>query len=227
MADVAVEVRDLTAGPPQARWLDGLSLEVKRGEVLGLVGPEGAGKSALLLVLNGAVVPSQGLVRVLGLDMDLERAELQQRVGLAFGDARGLRGRWDARRNLLALAELYELRGARARDRVDMLLGAVGLDGERPVAALPAAARARLGLAKALLHDPELLLLDEPTAGLGAEEVTAFGQALRDVRHTRTVLLAAREASQVAGLVDRAALMARGRVTTEVAGASLHEGVGA
>jgi heme exporter protein A len=150
--------------------LDGIGLELGRGETLLVLGPNGAGKTTLLRILATLLRPSGGEVRALGCALPDEAWKLRGRVGL-LGHEPLLYRDLSGRENLRFHANLHGLRGEAAEARIAGLLAAVGMDrrAEQRVAELSAGMRQRLAIARCVLHEPELLLLDEPDSNLDAE----------------------------------------------------------
>jgi ABC-2 type transport system ATP-binding protein len=156
--------------------LRGISFEVERGELFGLLGPNGAGKTTTIKILTTLLLPSSGTAHVLGFDVARQPREIRRRVGHVFGGDRGLYDRLSALDNLRYFADLYRVPISDKRRRIAELLELVGLQGrERErVETYSRGMRQRLHIARGLLHEPEILFLDEPTIGLdpvGAREL--------------------------------------------------------
>jgi ABC-2 type transport system ATP-binding protein len=146
--------------------LDGVDLAVAPGQVLALLGPNGAGKSTLIGVASGLLKPDAGTARVVGVDPHRRRSIVRSSVGLAPQEI-GIYPALTVRQNLRALGEMYGLRARRARERADELLGPFALEelADRPAGELSGGQRRRVHAAGALINDPRLVLMDEPTAG--------------------------------------------------------------
>lgn len=191
----ALELQELTkAYPPPldlGRWLRGktptprlalekVSLTLGQGEVLALVGPNGAGKSTLLRVLCGLLRPDAGVARVCGLDVVEDRPRCRATVGAVLSEDRGLSPRLTARQNLVFFGALHGLSCAQVEDRLLALAArfeaASVLD--RPVRTLSSGQRARVVLVRALLHQPKLVLLDEPSRSLDPGAAARLRQEL-------------------------------------------------
>lgn len=192
--------------------LAGVDLEVPRGAVLGIVGPNGSGKSSLLRLLAGADRPTAGTVRVLG-ESPLSPA-VRARVAFLPEDS-PFPPELDARANLALLAALAGLERRRARRRAEELIERVGLaEAARvPLARYSRGMKRRFGLAQAWLAEPELVLLDEPTAGLDAPGFCVLEELLAEARRRgATVVLSSHLVSDVLERAERVALLLRGRV---------------
>ena len=148
--------------------LKGVNLEVARGEIFGLLGPNGAGKTTLTKILSTLLLPTSGRAEVLGLDVTKDAAALRPRIGLVLGGERGLYNRVSARENLRYFADLYGVPPERRPGRIDEVLDWVGLteSADRRVEEFSRGMKQKLHLARGILHQPEMLFLDEPTIGL-------------------------------------------------------------
>jgi len=210
----AVRVRDLTKRFPTAVALDGISFEVQRGEILGLLGPNGAGKTTTLHVLLGLVRPSSGCVELFGLDPHRERAAALRQVGFASPEAL-MDWRLTIEENLRVYAEFY---GAE-RGAVAHALGVLELEREARTkfGELSLGQQMRAGLARSLLHGPELLVLDEPTASLDPDISDKTLRLLRSLREGRglSILYTSHDMAEVEALCDRVVFLHRGRVVAE------------
>jgi len=209
-------LRDLARREEERTALDEVSFEIEAGEAVALLGPNGAGKSTTIKLLTGILAPSAGSVRVGGLDPLAERARHVRRIGVVFGQRTQLW--WD-----LAVIEALDLLAAmfevpevdyRARlRRFDEVLG-LGPLLRTPVRQLSLGERMRCELAAALLHDPPVLMLDEPTVGLDVAvklRLRAFLAEIRDAGRT-TILLTTHDLADVRALCPRVLLLSEGRL---------------
>ncbi|HZB85277.1 MAG TPA: ABC transporter ATP-binding protein, partial [Gaiellaceae bacterium] len=156
----------------------GVSFAVQQGELFGLLGPNGAGKTTTIKMLITLLLPTAGTARVLGLDVVEDAREVRKRIGYVFGGDRGLYERLPALDNLRYFAELYGVPPREQKARIQELLELVGLNGREKerVEGYSRGMRQRLHIARGLLHDPEVVFLDEPTIGVdpvGARELRA------------------------------------------------------
>ncbi|MDE3134576.1 MAG: ABC transporter ATP-binding protein [Acidobacteriota bacterium] len=191
------------------RGLFELDLEVEHGEVFGFLGPNGAGKSTTLRLLLGLIRPTAGGARVLGLDAVDDSLAVRRRVGFLPGDL-ALYPRLSGRR---LLEHLAALRGGVDRRYRDALIERFGADVDRPVRELSTGNRQKLGLIQAFMHRPELLILDEPIAGLDPLVQRSFHQLLAEVSaQGTTVLLSSHTLSEVERVTSRLAILRRGRL---------------
>ena len=210
-------IRDLTyVYPNGTRALDGVTLELAPG-MFGLLGPNGAGKSTLMRCLATLQVPNSGSIRFDGLDVLAEPARLRQQLGYLPQDF-GVYPRVSAFDMLdhLAVLKGYAARGER-RDAVERLLKQVNLWDVRrkAVAGFSGGMRQRFGIAQALLGDPRLIIVDEPTAGLDPEERNRFLNLLAEIGERVVVILSTHIVEDVAELCPRMAILGAGRILAE------------
>jgi ABC-2 type transport system ATP-binding protein len=192
-----------------------VSLELQAGEMLGLVGPNGAGKTVLVKLIATLTEPSAGTVRVFGRDTVRDSRAIRQRVGLATCDERSFYWRLTAEQNLVFFARLHGFGRRQARQRALELLDRLDLGAARAktYSVLSAGSRRRLAVARALLADPALLLLDEPTASLdpiAARNLRALLAERLAGDRGRAVLLASHDLAEVEALCARVAFLHRG-----------------
>ena len=210
MSDEAVIVtRGLSKDFGAGRGLFGLDLEVRRGEVFGFLGPNGAGKSTTMRLLLDLIKPTSGSARVLGFDPRAGSVEIRRRVGFLPGD-------WTLYPKLtgrVVLDYLAELRGGVDRRVRDALVERFDAELDRPIRELSSGNRQKLGLVQAFMHEPELLILDEPIAGLDPLVQQSFHALLREVcAQGRTVFLSSHTLSEVERVTDRLAILRQGRL---------------
>ncbi len=196
----------------------GVNLSVEQGELFGLLGPNGAGKTTTIKMLITLLIPTAGSARVLGYDVVRDVREVRKRIGYVFGGDRGVYERLSALDNLRYFAELYGVPPREQRARMGDLLELVGLTGREHerVEGFSRGMKQRLHIARGLLHDPQVLFLDEPTLGLdpiGARELRETIAEL--VRSGKTVLLTTHYMFEADQLCDRIAVIAKGEIVAE------------
>ncbi|MGW0879538.1 ABC transporter ATP-binding protein [Streptomyces sp. NPDC002671] len=211
----------------QVRAVDSLSFGVARGEMVGYIGPNGAGKSTTIKMLTGILTPSGGRLRVAGIDPSRERRRLAHRIGVVFGQRTTLW--WDLPLiDSYRLAHrMYRIPDARYRENLDRCVELLELGGllDVPVRQLSLGQRMRGDIAAALLHDPEVLYLDEPTIGLDVvskAKVRGFLKELNAERGT-TVLLTTHDLQDIEQLCSRVMVIDHGRLMYDGPLAGLHE----
>ena len=206
----------------------GVSFHVRPGELFGLLGPNGAGKTTTIKMLITLLLPTSGTARVMGHDVVTETTEVRKRIGYVFGGDRGLYDRVSALDNLRYFAELYGVDPAQQKPRIEALLDLVGLTGreKEKVEGYSRGMRQRLHIARGLLHDPEVVFMDEPSIGLdpvGARELRQTVQSLVDAG--KTVLLTTHYMFEADALCDRIAVINAGRIVALGTGDDLKRGV--
>lgn len=197
--------------------VDNISCDIFTGELFGLLGPNGAGKTTLFKMLTASTTPDAGTATVLHYDAVTEAAEVRRAVSCVYASERNLYWRLSARENLRLWASLNRLHGAVAHARIEEVLQTVEIadTGEKIVAMFSSGMRQRLLLARALLSNPKLLLLDEPTRSLDPISARSFRQLLRRITsgpEKCTVVLATHSSEEAMELCDRVAILDHGRL---------------
>jgi len=213
--EAAIEARGLTKRYGWVPALRGVDLEVPAGTCLALFGPNGAGKSTLIGVLSTLVRPTEGAARIAGFDVRRDGVEVRRRLGV-ISHAPWVYDRLTVADNLRFFARLYDVDNSRRR--IEMLLGELELEpwADQEAGTLSRGMRQRLTIARALLPDPPVLLLDEPFTGLDRHAARIFRDRLAALRQGgRTILLVTHHLDEGWALADRAAIMFRGRVRYE------------
>jgi ABC-2 type transport system ATP-binding protein len=205
-----------------------VSFAIERGELFGLLGPNGAGKTTTIKMLITLLIPTAGTARVLGLDVVRDAREVRKRIGYVFGGERGVYERLSGYDNLRYFAELYGVPARRQKQRIEELLELVGLKGREHERAegYSRGMKQRLHVARGLLHDPEVLFLDEPTIGLdpvGARELRSMIASLTAAG--KTILLTTHYMFEADALCDRIAVISKGEIVAEGTPGDLKRGV--
>ena len=207
--DIAVRTTDLVKRYGEVLAVDGLSLEVRRGECFGLLGPNGAGKTTTVEILEGLLDPTGGEVEVLGQRWEVDPAALRQRLGITLQETH-----LPDRLTVAEVVELFRSFYRRGRD-VEEVLALVSLAEKRRTwyEKLSGGQKQRLAVACALVSDPELLFLDEPTTGLDPQSRRQLWEVvLRAKAEGRTVMLTTHYMDEAERLCDRVAIIDRGKV---------------
>jgi len=228
-----IEVQDLhksfTIRGVPLHAVNGVSFAAADGEITGLLGPNGAGKTTTLRMLYTLMQPDRGRVIVDGLDAASDPTGVRARLGV-LPDARGLYKRLSARENIEYFARLYSIAEAVIAARIDKLSHALDLGDflERRTEGFSGGQRTRTAIARALIHDPRNVLLDEPTNGLDVMTTRALRVFLRGLRaEGRCVLLSSHVMQEVAALCDRIVVIASGHVVAQGTPEELRERTGA
>jgi ABC-2 type transport system ATP-binding protein len=208
----------------------GVSFDIEPGELFGLLGPNGAGKTTTIKMLITLLLPTGGSAQVLGHDVVSDAREVRRHIGYVFGGDRGLYERLSALDNLRYFSELYGVPPREQHQRIGSLLELVGLTGREKerVEGFSRGMRQRLHIARGLLHDPEVLFLDEPTIGIdpvGARELRGTIAMLRE--QGKTILLTTHYMFEADELCDRIAVIRDGQIVAEGTPAALKQRVSA
>ncbi|GAA0284383.1 ATP-binding cassette domain-containing protein [Streptomyces polychromogenes] len=208
------------------RAVDGISFEIARGEVVGYIGPNGAGKSTTIKMLTGILTPSGGRLRVAGIDPARERMRLAHRIGVVFGQRTTLWWDLPLKDSYGLMRRMYRIPAARFRENLDRCVDRLDLAAllDVPVRQLSLGQRMRGDIAAALLHDPEVLYLDEPTIGLDVvskARVRGFLRQLNEELGT-TVLLTTHDLQDIEQLCERVMVIDHGRLMYDGALGGLH-----
>ncbi len=201
----------------KVRALDGISFEVPDGQITGLLGPNGAGKTTALRIVYGVLRPDSGSATVDGIDLAGDRLSAQRRLGV-FPHAQGLYSRLTAREHVLYFGSMHGLSGEPLRSRADQLIRALAMEeiADRRTEGFSQGQRVKVALARALVHDPRNVVLDEPTNGLDVAATRQVRTLLRQLREQgRCILFSSHVMQEVSALCDRVVVIARGRVVAE------------
>ena len=195
--------------------VEDVSFEVEKGELFGLLGPNGAGKTTTVKMLTTLLIPTGGSASVMGYDVVKNAKDVQRRIGFIFGGERGLYWRLSGLDNLRYFASLYQVDPEVSKKRIPYLLDLVGLldRGSEKVGGYSRGMKQRLHVARTLLHDPEVLFLDEPTIGLDPVGAREFRQVIRNLQsENKTILLTTHYMFEADALCQRIAVIDQGRI---------------
>ncbi len=209
-----IRVEGLTKDYGARRAISNLSFEAHQGEIVGFLGPNGAGKTTTMRILTGYMPPTDGTATVAGYDIVSESLEVRKRVGY-LPETVPLYGDMTAYEYLKFMADLRQLPDA--EDRAGEALEMVGLEGRADsyISNLSKGMRQRVGLAQALIHHPEVLILDEPTIGLDPGQVVEVRNIIREIGKQRTVLLSTHILSEAQQICDRVLIINKGKIIAE------------
>ena len=230
MADNIVEVKDLVkVYDPDVRAVDKISFQVKRGEVFGFLGPNGAGKTTTIKVLTTLIRKTGGAAKVDGIDVDSDPASIRKIIGYAAQEV-GIDDDLTGRENLRLQCVLYHVPKERAEKQVAVLLKAIDLEdaADRRAGTYSGGMRKRLDLAMALIPQPKLLFLDEPTTGLDPQNRAAIWEYIQRLNDEgTTIFLTTQYMEEADRLADRLCIIDRGKIMAEGTPASLKAAIGA
>jgi sodium transport system ATP-binding protein len=198
----------------EVRAVCDVSLTAADGEITGLLGPNGAGKTTLLRILATLMTPDAGSAEIAGFDVVRERYAVRERIGV-LSDARGLYPRLTARENIRYFGALHGLAGDALERRIDSLIATLGLTAlaDRRTQGFSQGERMKVAIARALVHDPPVVMLDEPTNGLDIMSVRALREQLRELKRAgKCLLFSSHVMQEVVALCDRIVIMGAGRI---------------
>jgi ABC-2 type transport system ATP-binding protein len=198
--------------------LDDISLRLNTKEVFGLIGPNGAGKTTLIKILSTLVIPDEGTVTINGYDLLLQEAEVKELLGVVTGEyARSLYWRLTGKENLEFFSDLYDMERAEAEERIAELLEFFGLTEweNELVMKYSTGMKHKLALARALLTDPPILLLDEPTTGIDPKSSHDIKQFVRRTLANKTILWTSHNLFEIEQVCDRVAMINKGRIVMQ------------
>ena len=203
-----------------------VTLSVPRGQVVAFLGPNGAGKTTTMRLLTGYLVPSGGTAKIAGHDMRIDRQAGAAKLGY-LPENGPLYPDMTPRTLLEFFASARGLDGKRARDRIDAVIRLCAIESVvgKAIGKLSRGYRQRVGMAQVLLHEPEVLILDEPTAGLDPNQIREVRQTIRRLGRNKTVLLSTHILQEVQAMADRVLLMNEGRMVFDGTPAELGQGV--
>ena len=211
-----IEVRDLAKSYGPIRALDGVSFDVRRGEVLGFLGPNGAGKTTTMKILTCFIAPTEGRATVAGLDIFKHPLEVRRVIGYLPENA-PLYSDMRVTEYLDFVGEIRGLDKAKRRSAGDRMIDQCGL-GEvvnQEIRTLSKGFRQRAGLAQAMIHDPAILILDEPTSGLDPNQIAEIRTLIKRIGEERTVILSTHNLAEVQMTADRVVIIHQGKLVAD------------
>ncbi len=208
---MSVRVEGLTKNYGEQKAVDNLSFHVEKGQILGFLGPNGAGKSTTMKILTGYLVPTEGFVEIDGLDVQAFPKEIRQRIGY-LPENNPLYGDMYIKEYLHFVAGFYEIKNITAR--VSEVIDLVGLTPEKhkKIGELSKGYKQRVGLAQAIIHDPQVLILDEPTTGLDPNQLMEIRSLIKDLGKEKTLIFSTHIMQEVNALCDRVLIIKNGQV---------------
>lgn len=209
-----IEIKNVTKVYGSQRALDNVSFAIKPGEIVGLLGPNGAGKSTLMKIITCFIPPSSGSVEVCGHSIYDAPREVCRHIGY-LPEQNPLYTDMYIPEFLRFIADIYGLKNS--RQRVDEMIELTGLTPElgKKINALSKGYRQRVGLAQAMIHDPEVLILDEPTTGLDPNQLEEIRKVIRNAGKSKIVLLSTHIMQEVEAMCNRAIIINHGQIVTD------------
>ncbi|MGF6844958.1 ABC-2 type transport system ATP-binding protein [Chitinophaga sp. W3I9] len=212
---MSIQVSELSKVYGEQRAVDAISFELKKGEITGFLGPNGAGKSTTMKMITGFLPPTSGKASVCGFDIVSQSLEVRKRVGY-LPESNPLYYDMYIREFLEFVAGIHQL-GKAGAQRITSVIELTGLQPERhkKIGALSNGYKQRVGLAQALLHDPEVLILDEPTTGLDPNQLADIRRLIRELGANKTVILSTHIMQEVEALCDRVIIINKGKIIAD------------
>lgn len=209
---MSIEVQNISKSYGAQKALDKVSFSVKKGEIVGFLGPNGAGKSTLMKILTTYLNADEGVAKVNGYDVNEAQIEVQQSVGY-LPEHNPLYLDLYIREYLAFNADVYKV----AKSRIEEVIELTGLTPEshKKIGQLSKGYRQRVGLATALLHNPEVLILDEPTTGLDPNQLVEIRNVIKNVGKDKTVFLSTHIMQEVEAICDRVIIIDQGKIVTD------------
>ncbi len=211
-----IEFRDLEKSYGEVTALRGISASIEPGQIVGLLGPNGAGKSTAMRILVGYLLPTAGTARVAGIDVTEDPLAVQQRIGYLPESAPSY-SEMLVQEFLRFVADMRGLGAIPGRQRILEAVEHCGIGGvlTRPIGHLSKGYRQRVGLAGAILHDPDILILDEPTTGLDPDQIVEIRELIRRMGQTKTVILSTHILPEVEATCNRAIILIDGHIRAD------------
>jgi len=208
---MSIAVKSVSKLYGEQRALDNVSFEINRGSIVGFLGPNGAGKSTMMKIITGYIPPSEGSVEVCGFNVSDELMSVKERVGY-LPEHNPLYPEMYVKEYLDFIAGIHHLK--KRKQKVEEMIDRVGLSLERKkkIGALSKGYRQRVGLAQAMIHDPEVLILDEPTTGLDPNQIVEIRNLIQEIGHDRTIMLSTHIMQEVEAICDRVIIINRGKI---------------
>ena len=210
---MSIVIENLTKMYGAQKALDNVSVKIQSGQITGLLGPNGAGKSTLMKIITGSIIPEEGNVLVNGIDVLKEPLRVQRTLGyLPEHNPQYLE--MYVQEYLAYVAAIYKVSKSRIATVIDMVL--LGEEKHKKIGALSKGYRQRVGLAAALIPDPEVLILDEPTTGLDPSQLQEIRGLLKDVAQHKTVLFSTHIMQEVVEICSECVLLSKGKIKKQL-----------
>lgn len=211
---MSIEVKNLIKYYGEQAAVKDVSFSVKRGEIVAFLGPNGAGKSTTMKIITGYIPASSGIVEVCGMTVDVENLKTRQIIGY-LPENNPLYTDMYVKEYLEFVGGIYKVKNI--RQRVAEMIDAVGLEVEqnKKIGALSKGYRQRVGLAQAIIHDPEVLILDEPTTGLDPNQLVEIRELIKRIGKEKTVMLSTHIMQEVEAICDRVVIISKGQIVAD------------
>ncbi len=222
-----IEIRDLTKLYGDFRALDGVSFDVAQGQIVAFLGPNGAGKSTTMKILTGYLTPNAGTATVAGHDVVTDSRAVRDRIGY-LAETTPLYTEMQVNEFLIFAARLRGISGALRKERLDWVTSIchIGAFWKKPIGQLSRGQKQRVGFGAAILHDPPVLILDEPTAGLDPNQIVEVRNLIRGFAQKKTIILSTHILQEVDAMCERVVCIDRGKIVADTTTADLRDKYG-
>jgi len=212
---MSIKVQRVSKQYAKQKALDNLSFEINQGEIVGFLGPNGAGKSTMMKIITGYVPQTSGLVEVNGFNVNTDSLEIKKQIGY-LPEHNPLYPEMYVKEYLAYVASIYQLGKSKAKRMAEMIdLTGLGPEQNKKIASLSKGYRQRVGIAQALIHDPKVLILDEPTTGLDPNQLLEIRKLIQDIGKEKTVMLSTHIMQEVEACCQRVLIVNKGRLVAD------------
>ncbi len=213
---MSISIHNLTKVYGSQKAIDSLSFDIPKGQIVGFLGPNGAGKSTTMKILTGYLEATSGTASVNGFDVQKEDMQAKNSIGY-LPEHNPLYLEMYVKEFLEFAGSFYKMKGAALKNRVAEIIEQVGLSREshKKIGQLSKGYRQRVGLAQALIHDPEVLILDEPTTGLDPNQLAEIRALIKEVGKNKTVILSTHIMQEVESICERAIIINLGKIVAD------------
>ena len=217
---MSIEVKNLSKFYGEQAAVNDISFSIQKGEIVGFLGPNGAGKSTTMKILTGFIPATSGEVKICGMEVDVDSLETRKKIGY-LPENNPLYLDMYVREYLEFVGKIYKVPNLKAR--IDEMIQQVGLEVEqnKKIGMLSKGYRQRVGLAQAIIHDPEVLILDEPTTGLDPNQLVEIRELIKHIGKSKTVMLSTHIMQEVEAICDRVIIIKSGKIVANSTAAEL------
>ena len=217
---MSIEVKNLSKFYGQQAAVNDISFSIQKGEIVGFLGPNGAGKSTTMKILTGFIPATSGEVKICGMEVDVDSLETRKKIGY-LPENNPLYLDMYVREYLEFVGKIYKVPNLKVR--IDEMIQQVGLEVEqnKKIGMLSKGYRQRVGLAQAIIHDPEVLILDEPTTGLDPNQLVEIRELIKRIGKSKTVMLSTHIMQEVEAICDRVIIIKSGKIVANSTAAEL------
>lgn len=213
---MTIDIKNLTKQYGQQNALDNISLAINEGEIVGLLGPNGAGKSTMMKIVTCFIPPTSGEVKVCGFDINEQPMNIRSLIGY-LPEQNPLYNELYVRESLEFIAGIHGIKGKERKERVEYMIEKVGLTKEvrKRIGMLSKGYKQRVGIAQAMIHDPKILILDEPTTGLDPNQLVDIRSLIKELGQDKTVILSTHIMQEVEAVCNRVVIINNGKLVAD------------